>query len=122
MGLASGSYIACKNRKLINKSILKTVIIWVFIGMIISTPIYSFVDYQILIYLYGVMIVVISLKKIFVKKEINISDKHMKIVLMLGGVIHGLLASGGPLIIVYLVSVIKRRKSFGLPYQEFGCL
>lgn len=112
MGLASSLYIVYKDHKYINKSVIKKTILWLVLGMLLSIFVYSYVDTQLLMYLYGAMIVIIAIKKMFFKKDIPLPEFIMKLLLILGGIAQGLFNSGGPLVVVYMASMTKSKEEF----------
>jgi uncharacterized membrane protein YfcA len=112
MALAASGYIVVKDYKKINKEVIKKTILWLVIGMFLAYIIYSHINRDLLMQLYGIMIIGIALKSLFIKKQIGISSAFMKVILIFAGVAQGLFASGGPLLVVCLVSKTKDKEEF----------
>lgn len=126
VAMVASIYIVAKDYKKINKGIVKYVLIWMTLGMCIARILYSNVDTQFLYYTYGVLIIVVALQKIIMKKDIQLPEKYMKIVLFFAGVVQGLFTSGGPLLVIYLVTKIKDKEVFRATVSAvwvfLGCL
>lgn len=105
-------FIATKDRKHIKFEVLKKVIIYMGIGMILGIFICRIININILLYVYGAIIILIGIKKLFFKKEIILKDKTINIILILAGVIHGMFISGGSLLVVYMVYKLKNKEEF----------
>ncbi|WP_058486537.1 sulfite exporter TauE/SafE family protein [Defluviitalea phaphyphila] len=112
IALASSGYIVLKDYKKINIDALKKTTTWLVIGMFLAYIIYSHVNRELLIVLYGVMIIAIALKNLFIKKVITVPDFLTKIILIFAGIAQGLFTSGGPLLVVVLVSMTKDKEEF----------
>lgn len=112
VGLVANAYLVCKGYKDINKKRIKEAIGWLISGMCIAYVMYKFIDSQILMYAYGVMIVVIALKKLIVKKELPPNEGVMKATLILAGIAQGLFASGGALLVIYLATKTEDKNEF----------
>ncbi|MFI3172782.1 MAG: sulfite exporter TauE/SafE family protein [Eubacteriales bacterium] len=109
---AASIYIVGKDYKKVNREVLKHALIWMTIGTILSMVVYRTINTTLLLYMYGVVIIVIALRKLFAKTEVSIQDKFMNIILILAGVLHGLFASGGPFLVIYLTDKIKDKYEF----------
>lgn len=105
-------FIACKNRKYINYYVLKKVIIYMGIGMVLGIIICNIININILLYAYGIIIILIGIKNLFFKKEIILKDKTINIILILAGIIHGMFISGGSLLVVYMAYRLKNKDEF----------
>lgn len=105
-------FIATKDRKYIKFEVLKKVIIYMGIGMIFGIFICRIINVKILLYVYGAIIILIGIKKLFLKKEIILKDKTINIILILAGVIHGMFISGGSLLVVYMAYKLKNKEEF----------
>lgn len=105
-------FIAYKNRRHINYSVLKKVIIYMGIGMILGMIICNIINIHILLYAYGIIIILIGIKNLFFKKEIILKDKTVNLILILAGVIHGIFISGGSLLVVYMAYRLKNKDEF----------
>lgn len=105
-------FIAYRNRKYINYYVLKKVIIYMGIGMILGIFICNIINVNILLYVYGIIIILIGIKNLFFKKEVILKDKIINIILILAGVIHGMFISGGSLLVVYMAYKLKNKDEF----------
>lgn len=112
VAMVASIYIVAKDYKKINKEVLKYALIWMTVGMCVARMMYSIVDAQLLLYIYGALIIVVSLQKIIMKRDIQLPENYMKVVLFFAGMVQGLFTSGGPLLVIYLVSKIKDKEEF----------
>lgn len=104
--------ITIQNRKKINYKILVKMIAGMIIGMAAGVWMFNIVSVDILLKLYAVLVILISVKKMFINKEIKLPEWSMLIVLFCAGVIHGMFLSGGALLVVYAVTVLKDKDEF----------
>lgn len=105
-------FISIKNKEFISFKILKKIIVYMGLGMIAGIVIFQIVDLKILLYLYGVVIVAIALKSLFVKNEIKLTKLMVVILLLVAGIIHGMFISGGALLVVYVAHELKDKNQF----------
>lgn len=59
--------------------------------------------------LYGVLIIIVALKGLLVKREIRLPGWALTVALLAAGVIHGMFLSGGALLVVYAIIVLKNK-------------
>ncbi len=109
---AASIYIVAKDYKKVNRKVLKHALVWMTIGTILSMVVYRTVNTTLLLYMYGIVIIIIALHKLFAKTELSIQDKFMNFILLLAGILHGLFASGGPFLVIYLTAKIKDKYEF----------
>lgn len=99
--------ICIKTHKHINVKELIKIILLMLIGLVIGLWMFQVLPVSGLAYIYGIFIVIIAIRGLFVKQQKN----HTKIVLigivLLAGVVHGLFLSGGSLLVIYAVIVLK---------------
>jgi uncharacterized protein len=70
-------------------------------------------DNKILLYIYGGIIIVISILFFFINFEkVNLPKWLMIIFLIIGGIIHKLYVSGGPFVVIYGLHEIKEKNKF----------
>lgn len=100
-------YLMVKNREYINKKELGRIILFMLIGMAAGIYLYNIVDARILVPVYGLLIVGVALKNLLLKP----SGASLP-VLLGAGIIHGMFASGGALLVVYLASAFRDKNSF----------
>jgi uncharacterized protein len=125
LGILSGLYVLCTNKKHINRHELVKIIIIMGVGIFGGILLKSlFIEKEMYFYkLLGFFILLLSLRglyhlvfkrkkqKEFIKKTaITMILDYMT--LILAGIIHGMFVSGGPLLIGYLSKKIKEKSSF----------
>ena len=88
-------------------------------GMVVGIRIYNRFPLNQLLIFYGVMIMIIALKKMFIKEK---KEKTMPI---WAGIIHGMFVSGGALLVIYAAAVLKDKQEFratvALIWVTTGC-
>lgn len=104
--------ISIQNRRYVNYKVLAKMAAGMLIGMIIGIWLFEQVPLQILLTFYAVLIILIALKKMFWKKEITLPGWVMVMVLVAAGIIHGMFLSGGALLVIYAVCVLKDKAEF----------
>lgn len=105
--------IVLQNRKSVQKKILAKILVFMAVGMGAGTLIFKYAKTEILLYLYGIMIIVIAIVKLFKKSETKeLSEAMSVIILLTAGVIHGMFVSGGALLVVYAACVLKDKDEF----------
>ncbi len=104
--------IVVQNQKDIQWKILVRMLVYMAAGMAAGILLLEIIPETQLLFLYAVMLICISLKKMFWKKELILPDWIMKLVLLMAGVIHGMFLSGGALLVVYALSILKDKNEF----------
>lgn len=104
--------IAVSNRKHINYRILIKMTAGMAVGMAIGVWLFERIPLEVLLRCYAVLVILVALKKMFVKKEISLPAWAMLLVLLAAGIIHGMFLSGGALLVIYAVSVLKEKDEF----------
>lgn len=104
--------ITIQNRKHMDKRILIRMIGGMLVGMIVGIQLFQWISLQILLKLYALLIILLALKKIFWKRAIPLPSWAMLVILLGAGIIHGMFISGGALLVVYAVSVLKDKETF----------
>lgn len=112
MAFLSCLWITIRNIRYINKKELAKITAFMFVGMVGGMILFKIAPLDFLLKGYAVFIILIALKKLFIKKEINVPQQLMIFVLLLAGVIHGMFVSGGALLVVYAVSALKEKSEF----------
>lgn len=95
----------------INKKELFKIVVFMVIGMGGGIYLFSVFPASGLAKIYGVLIILISLKGLFIKKEFRLSNVALTFVVLIAGIIHGMFLSGGALLIIYAVSVLKDKST-----------
>ena len=102
------AYLMVKNREYINKKELGRITLFMLIGMAAGIYLYNIVDARILVPVYGLLIVGVALKNLLLKPSGASLPVWVAIPVLLGaGIIHGMFASGGALLVVYLASAFR---------------
>lgn len=104
--------IAVQNYRYINYKILAKMVAGMAVGMIIGTWLFEQLPLDILLDAYAVLVILVAAKKMFIKKEIHLPAWAMLFVLLAAGIIHGMFLSGGALLVVYAVTVLKDKNEF----------
>lgn len=112
MAFLSCLILAVKSYKKIQWNILFHMIGYMAVGMLAGIWLFEYLSLQILLPAYGVMIVLIVLKKMLIKKEIRMTGWMLNSILLAAGIIHGMFVSGGALLVVYATAVLKEKESF----------
>ena len=105
-------YIWLKNRAYINKKVFTKIIIFMVIGMLLGIWLFEIIPINTLLTVYAILIILIALYKMFSKREVSVPDFFMVFVILIAGIIHGMFVSGGALLVIYAVSVLKDKKEF----------
>lgn len=112
MALICCSWITIKHYRHINKKELVKITSFMFLGMLIGIAIYESLSLHYLLQAYAILIIVIALKNIFIKKTFSIPKIIMTVIILLAGVVHGMFLSGGALLVIYAVTVLKDKAEF----------
>lgn len=95
------------------------------VGMIAGIKIFEIFPMNALLIFYGIMIILIALKKLFIRKEIKLPAAVMLLVIFAAGIIHGMFVSGGALLVIYAASALKDKEEFratiALIWVTIGC-
>lgn len=104
--------IAVQNRKHINYCILAKMVAGMAVGMAAGVWLFARIPLAVLLRLYAVLVILIALKKMFVKKEFTLPSFGMLFVLLAAGIVHGMFLSGGAFLVIYAVSALKDKDEF----------
>ncbi|WP_066715817.1 sulfite exporter TauE/SafE family protein [Clostridium sp. Marseille-P299] len=105
-------YLWWKNRAYVNKKVFTKIIIFMIIGMLIGIWLFEILPINFLLTAYAILIIIIALYKMFCKKQVSVPEFFMIFVILIAGIIHGMFVSGGALLVIYAVSVLKDKKEF----------
>ncbi len=101
------------NRNSVRWRILGKILVLMAVGMAAGIWIFRQVQLDVLLYLYGGMIIVIAACKLRNKGgERDLTPVLQLLVLFAAGVIHGMFVSGGALLVVYAADVLKDKDEF----------
>ncbi len=121
----SGLMIVCTGFRDINWKEFAKMFTLMSLGMFVGLKIFDVVPTRYLMFFYGVMIILIALKKIFVKREWDLPKVTLLVILFLAGIIHGMFVSGGSLLVIYAVTALKDKREFratiALIWVVIGC-
>jgi len=105
--LATGTTI--RYHKHINVKEFVKILIFMIIGMAVGVYLYSTLDINFLLKIYGVIILLVAINGLWGKKIRHLSPIAGVIILIAAGVIHGMFLSGGALLVIYAISTLKNK-------------
>lgn len=82
------------------------------VGMFIGMKIYEFFPMNVLLTLYGIMIIVIAILKLRGSEAIKLPENLYPILIIAAGIIHGMFASGGALLVIYAAHRLTKKEEF----------
>lgn len=95
------------------------------LGMLAGIRMFEIFPVNQLLIFYGIMIILIALQKLFGKKEVQLPNLAMLLVIFAAGIIHGMFVSGGALLVIYAASVLHDKEEFratvALIWVTIGC-
>lgn len=95
------------------------------VGMLVGIKIFDMFPMNQLLILYGIMIIAIALKKLFIHTEIKLPQTLLLFVIFAAGIIHGMFVSGGALLVIYATTALKEKEEFratiALIWVTIGC-
>ena len=105
--------LAWRNRRYLNLKGVLTIVGFMLAGMAIGVKLYSLVSPHIIGPVYGGIIVAAALKNLLVKPSEKPMSHWLSAVILIGaGIIHGMFASGGALLVVYLAATYHNKYTF----------
>ena len=105
--------LAWRNRRYLNLKGVLTIVGFMLAGMAIGVKLYALVSPQIVGPVYGGIIVAAALKNLLVKPSEKPMSHWLSAVILIGaGIIHGMFASGGALLVVYLAASYHNKYTF----------
>lgn len=107
-----GLVVMWQNRKYISGREWFKIILFMLIGMGLGMYLYNVIHAEILVPFYGAVIITAALKNLFFKQPDHLSTWIAIPVLLGAGIIHGMFASGGALLVIYLAATFKDKKYF----------
>ncbi len=110
--MATCIILAVRNRKYIQWKILLRILVFMAVGMIAGVLLFDLIELDLLLNLYGAMILVIAIMNLAGKQIKKITLWAGVIVLLVSGIIHGMFLSGGGLLVVYATIVLKDKNEF----------
>lgn len=110
--LISTAVVALQNLKVINPKKLGTMIFFMVIGMIPGLWLFDKLPTKMLMILYGVIVVLIGVTKLFSKNKKEMPKPLKIIAIILAGAMQGMFTSGGPFLALYATAEIKDKQEF----------
>lgn len=105
-------FIAVQQWKYSNKKELKKILLIMLAGMAAGTVLYRIIPMNFLLPAYGVVIVLIALKRLFLPQTTHLPQWACIAVLIIAGIIHGMFVSGGALLVLYASLVLTDKSEF----------
>lgn len=99
--------IAVKNYHNIEKKEVLKICILMLPGMALGLFLFSLLPIKVLSIIYGIFIILVAIRGLTVKKEIVFPGWLLIAVIVCAGIIHGLFLSGGALLVLYAVTILK---------------
>lgn len=101
------SGIAIRNYKDVNKREVIKITLFMLVGMVAGLYLFSVLPLENLSVMYGALIIIVAIRGLFVKKQSELPAWALIFIVLGAGVIHGMFLSGGALLVLYAVSVLK---------------
>ncbi len=109
---ASCVYVTIRDWKDIDRKELLKILALMGTGMFVGIRLFYLCRLNILLKIYGAIIILIAIKKLFVKREMQLPSWILYLCLLLAGMIHGMFISGGSFLVVYAVWALKGKEKF----------
>ncbi len=103
------SNIAVRNYRDMDKKQAVKISLLMFLGMAAGLYLYRILPARILMSAYGGLLILAALCGLFRKKERSLPAGALICVILLAGIIHGMFLSGGSLLVIYAVAVLKEK-------------
>ncbi len=113
--MAACMWIAIKHRKDIEWKILAKMVSVMLLGMVFASLTLEHLSLSYLLTAYGIMIIIIAVKKLTSKPESDIHKPSSLLsiaIIFCAGIIHELFVSGGALLVVYAVKALPNKEKF----------
>lgn len=103
------SNIAIRNRRDVNRKEVVKLSGLMLIGMAAGIYLFSILSPGVLMRIYGVLIICIAIRGLMTEKNMKIPANLLIVVVLIAGVVHGMFLSGGALLVIYAVEVLKEK-------------
>lgn len=110
--IAACGWIGWRDRRYLQKAALMRMSAGMLLGLAAGIWLAGMVSLERLLPAYGLMVLLIACKKLFVHRELRLPNRLMAMTLPAAGLIHGLFLSGGALLVIYAVSATKDKQEF----------
>lgn len=104
--------VTLQNLKYIKWRKLGIMLFFMIIGMFGGLWLFDKLPTQILMIVYGIIVVLIGVKKLFLPSKKELSAPWNYGALLLAGIMQGMFTSGGPFLVLYAADAIKDKKEF----------
>lgn len=104
-------YILITNRKLIKFKSIVEIVLLMGIGMFVGRLIISTMNLDILLKIYGIVIILVAVYQLS-GKQINLNKISSIIILLVSGLIHGMFLSGGATLVIYAINKFNNKDEF----------
>lgn len=105
-------YVVIRHYRDIDRRELAKILLFMGIGMYAGIRLLDVLALEFLLKCYGALIILIALKKLFVRREIKLPRALLSLCLLAAGLIHGLFLSGGSFLVVYAVWALPDKEKF----------
>lgn len=112
IALLSGAFMSIWFRKDIAWRELGKILLLVSPGIAVGIWAFNVVPGDSLLVYYGGVVAAVGLWYLLGQRDIRIPKPIMLAILFLGGLMQGMFVSGGPLIVIYAVTILRDKKSF----------
>lgn len=117
VSLTLSLFVIIRYRKKINMHVYKTIVFYTLIGMPVGMLAFAYLPERMLKIWLGVFIIFAAIREILIvfHKKIsilNLKGWHYRVIIFVGGIIHGAFASGGPFLIVYAADRMTEKDEF----------
>ncbi len=112
IGILVSLLVLRKDHRYVQRRELLRIVVLMLAGMAVGIYLLNVVPTRLLQYGYAGFIILIALKKLFIKREIHVPGAVMLLVVFAAGMIHGMFVSGGSLLVLYAVTVLKEKHEF----------
>lgn len=101
-----------QNLKYINWKKLGIILFFMAIGVVFGLWIYDYCPVKYLMLLYGIVVVLIGLKKLLIKQTRELPVPVTYLALFAAGAMQAMFTSGGPFLVIYATAAMKDKKEF----------
>lgn len=109
---ASSLFVAVRCRKQIDRKEFCKILVFMGIGLWAGMKLFQMFELDILLKIYGAVIILIALKKLLIRREFQLPAAVMYLCLLAAGLIHGMFVSGGAFLVVYAVWALPDKEKF----------
>lgn len=104
--------VTLQNLKSINWKKLGIILFFMSIGVVAGLWIYDYCPIQYLMLLYGIVVILLGGKKLFIPSNKELPVPVTYLALIVAGIMQGMFTSGGPFLVLYATAAMKDKKEF----------